>query len=253
MLLSFTLVNDNHSSYLECANMNQHHEQDRGTIGRKERRHRETRDEILREARRLVEERGAGNLSMRDLAKNTEFTPPALYRYFPGGKDEVLEALADAGLELLAEHFRRVPADLPPRERLLELAMTYLEFAREHRRELEIMLESVAAMQSRDLDEEGFLGPAGIFAIIEQAVGEGAEAGVLKASTPAEIALIFHGAWSLLHGMAVLERLHPSHEILFRLHARDLVQAFLNGFATTWIEPTETPACVKRAPYKDKS
>jgi AcrR family transcriptional regulator len=232
--------------------MNDHHQADPSLSGRKERRHRETREEILREAHRLVEERGANNLSMRDLAKNTQFTPPALYRYFPGGKDDVLEALANAGLELLAEHFKRVPVDLPPRERLLELAMTYLEFAREHQQELDIMLESVGALQGRDLDEEGFLGPAGIFAIIEQAVVAGAEGGVLKASTPAEIALIFHGAWSLLHGMAVLERLHPSHETLFRVHARDLVQAFLNGFATTWIEPKEVPACMKQALGKDK-
>ena len=233
--------------------MNQHHDESQGSTGRKERRRRETREEILREAHRLVEERGAGSFSMRDLAKSTEFTPPALYRYFPGGKDEVLEALANAGLELLAEHFRRVPADLPPRERLLELAMTYLEFAREHRRELDIMLESVAAMPSRDLDDQSFLGPAGIFEIIEQEVGAGAQTGVIKASTPAEIALVFHGAWSLLHGMAVLERLHPSHETLFRVHARDLVTAYLNGFATSWIEPKETPACTKRAFERDKS
>jgi AcrR family transcriptional regulator len=205
-------------------------------MDRKERRHQETREEILREARRLVEQRGANELSMRELAGNTGFTPPGLYRYFPGGKDEVLKALADSGLVLLAEHFERVPADLPPRERLLELALTYLEFAREHRQELDIMLDSVAAIQPCDLDDSGLPGPEGVFGIVERALAAAAEAGVVKASTPGELVLVFHGAWSLLHGMAVLEKVHPHHEELFHTHARDLVRAYLNGFTTDWLE-----------------
>jgi hypothetical protein len=47
---------------------------------------------------------------------------------------------------------------------------------------------------------------------------------------------VFHGAWSLLHGMAVLEGMHPHHEELFRVHARDLVRAFLNGLTTDWLK-----------------
>jgi AcrR family transcriptional regulator len=205
-------------------------------MSRLERRHLETRDEILREARRLVERDGAHDLSMRELAKNIEFTPPALYRYFPGGKEEVLEALAASSLGLLADHFKQVPTDLPPGERLLELALTYLEFAREHRQELDIMLDSVAALQAGNMDEPNLLEPTGVFGMLEQALSEAAQAGALKASTPGELMLIFHGAWSLLHGMAVLEKVHPHHEELFRTHARDLVRAYLNGFKTDWLK-----------------
>ncbi len=210
-------------------------------VGRRERRHQETRQEILREARRLVEEQGAENLSMRNLAARVEFTPPALYRYFPEGKDDVLDALAMSSLELLAEHFQRVPADLPPRERLIELSMTYLEFAREHRRELTLMLDSVSAMAGRDLDEDGLLGPSGVFDTIAEALAGAARAGVIKASTPEELALVFHGAWSLLHGIAVLEGVHRHHETLFRAHARSLVKAFLNGVAGEWLEQAPIP------------
>lgn len=205
-------------------------------IDRRERRFRETRDEILREARRLVERDGAGELSMRDVAKSTGFTPPALYRYFPGGKEEVLQALATSGLALLGDHFRRIPADLPPEERLLEIAMTYLEFAREHRQELDIILDSVAALQSPDVEEDGLLRPTGVFGFIEDALAAAAEAGVIKASTPEELTLVFHGAWSLVHGMAILETMHPHHHELFRDHARDLVRAYLSGFTTDWSE-----------------
>ncbi len=205
-------------------------------VDRRERRFRETRDEILREARRLVEEQGAHNLSLRDVAKNMGFTPPALYRYFPRGKEEVLESLAASSVQLLSEHFDRVPRDLSPTDRLLELAMVYLEFAREHRRELDIMLDSVGAMQIADLDDDGFLDESGMFSNLREALRVAAEAGVLKASNEEELMLIFHGAWSLLHGMAVLESMHPHHEALFKMHARSIVRACLSGFAGDWLD-----------------
>ncbi len=211
--------------------MNYDNTTDRSPGTRSERRHRETRDEILREARRLVGQRGAAGLSMREVAKNTSFTPPALYRYFPGGKDEMLEALATSGLQLLATDFARLPADLPPREHLLDIAMAYLEFAREHRGELYIILDSAATMEGRELDEVGLLGPTGLFRAIEQALSEAAD---VEASMPDELALIFlHGLWSLVHGMAVLEPMQPH---LFRTQAREVVRAYLNGFTTVWPE-----------------
>ena len=91
-------------------------------------------------------------------------------------------------------------------------------------------------MQALDVDEDGLLRPTGVFALLDEALADAAEAGVIKASTPEELTLIFHGAWSLLHGMAVLETMHPHHRELFRVHARDLVRAYLHGLATDWME-----------------
>jgi AcrR family transcriptional regulator len=214
-----------------------------GPMDRKERRHQETRDEILREARRLVAQHGANEMSMRELAKNTGFTPPGLYRYFPAGKDDILKALAVSSIAMLADHLRRVPVDLPIEERLLRLCLTYLEYAREHRQELDIMLESISAVDSDALERESFHGKTGVFGIVGEALNAAAEAGILKASTPDELALIFHGAWSLLHGMAVLETVHPHHDDLFRVHAPSILRAFLNGFSSDWAAtaPVGTP------------
>ncbi len=216
-----------------------------------EQRHQETREQILREAQVLVEERGAADLSMRELAERSQFTPPALYRYFPGGKEDVLEALAISSLELLVEHLQRVPADLPPMDRLTELAMVYLEFAREHRRELTLMLATMSAMSEYDFDDKALLDPSGLFGVVFEALGDAAKAGQIKATTPEELMLAFHGSWSLLHGMAVLEGVHPHHEALFRTHARSLIQAFFVGLSGDWLRPTATPAREGRAPRKD--
>ena len=129
--------------------------------------------------------------------------------------------------------------------------MTYLEFAREHRRELTIMLDSISAMPGRDLDEDGLLGPSGVFGTIAEALADAARAGVIRASGPEELAVVFHGAWSLLHGIAVLEGIHSHHQALFGAHARSLVQAFLNGLATDWLEPTPSPAAPDLKERKD--
>ena len=221
-------------------------------MDRKERRHQETSDEILREARRLVEQRGANELSMRELAKNTGFTPPALYRYFPKGKEDILEALAISGIEMLADHLRRVPVDLPIEERLLRLGLTYLEFAREHRRELDIMLDTVSAVDLGALDREGLLDKTGLFGIITEALTAAAKAGVLKASTPDEITLIFHAIWSLLHGMAVLEAVHPHHDDLFRANAPSILRALLYGFSSDWTGTGETGTRTGQATPKER-
>lgn len=205
-------------------------------MDRRERRHKETRDEILREARKLVTANGAGALSMRDLAKAADFTAPALYRYFPEGKDQILLALAIQALESLGSHLRRVPLDLPPEERLIELGLIYLEFAREHGDELSLLLESVAAVEPMDVDDpgRGLLGETNLFSLIDQAFRDAVEAGILRAASPDDIDLMWHGAWSLLHGIAVIEKLHPHHDRLYRARARDVLQAYINGLKTDW-------------------
>jgi AcrR family transcriptional regulator len=202
---------------------------------RRERRYRETRREILRAARRVVARSGARDCSVRDIAEVVGFSAPALYRYFPGGKDEILVTLARENLAFLGRHLRRVPADLPPEERIIELGLVYLEFAREHGENLEILFESLAAVDAGDRDPTaGPLDGDEIFAIIDQAFRDAVDAGVLVAREPSDVVLMWHGAWSLLHGMSVVEKLHPHHEEMYRTRARDVLQAFINGLKTDW-------------------
>ena len=77
------------------------------TVSRQERRHNETRAEILRAARKLVIESGAQTLSVREIARRTDFTPSALYRYFEGGRQEILLEIARGSLDVLESHLRQ--------------------------------------------------------------------------------------------------------------------------------------------------
>jgi AcrR family transcriptional regulator len=207
-------------------------------VDRRERRHSETRDEILQAARELVDEKGAAGMSLREVAKRTGFTPGALYRYFPGGKVEVVSALVAQVVELLGDHMRRVPTDLPPDERLIELGLVYLEFAREHPDALSLIVESVAALEDVDVTDpnESILASTSVFAIIDEAMRAGVTGDAAGALSDDDYMLMWHGAWAFLHGIAIIERVHPHHERLYRTRARDLLQLYVNGLKTDWMK-----------------
>ena len=84
-------------------------------VERRERRHRETRDDILIAAREVLLERGAADLSLREIARRAGYSAGALYKYFDN-KDDVVKALADRAMGALLEAFATVPAE-PARRR----------------------------------------------------------------------------------------------------------------------------------------
>ena len=202
---------------------------------RQDKRRQEIREEILNAARALVVERGARNLTVRELAGRVDFTAPALYRYFEGGRDEILLALASQDLDHLAAHLLTVPDTLPVDERLIELGLSYIQFAREHPAELDLLFESLGAL-SREAQSDNLevLTPTPLFTIINGVLEEGIAQGVLQARDEDDVMLMWHGAWAMVHGLVAVERTHQHHDELFRARARDVLRAFVNGLKTDW-------------------
>ena len=96
---------------------------------RRERRHSQTRDDILVAAREVLLERGAADLSLREIARRADFSPAALYKYFDN-KDDVIKALADSAMAALVAAFAALPADLSPDRRAVELGLAYIASSR---------------------------------------------------------------------------------------------------------------------------
>jgi AcrR family transcriptional regulator len=89
-------------------------------MGIKERheRERETRRRaILDAARDLFVAEGYKNVSMRKIAERIEYSPAALYSYFPS-KDDIFFALAEEGFERLFELGRQTPHGPTPLDTL---------------------------------------------------------------------------------------------------------------------------------------
>ena len=93
-------------------------------MGIKERHERDreaVRRGILDAARELFVSEGYHNVSIRKIAERIEYSPAALYSYFPS-KDDIFFALAEEGFGKLYEAATvEAPEDLPPLERVRRL------------------------------------------------------------------------------------------------------------------------------------
>jgi AcrR family transcriptional regulator len=106
-------------------------------MGIKERqfRDRETvRRAIMDAARELFVTEGFHNVSIRKIAERIEYSPPAIYSYFPS-KDDIFFALAEEGFRLLCDAgaVARGAADpAPSLERVRGVFERLYEFSRDH-------------------------------------------------------------------------------------------------------------------------
>src|SRR5689334_19080754 len=107
-------------------------------MGIKERHERDreaVRRAILDAARELFVAEGYQNVSIRKIAERIEYSPAAIYSYFPG-KDDIFFALAEEGFRLLGgprqpAHLAELQA-LAPIERLRAIFWHFYDFSRRH-------------------------------------------------------------------------------------------------------------------------
>jgi AcrR family transcriptional regulator len=92
------------------------------------------RRSILDAARELFVAERFQNVSIRKIAERIEYSPAAIYGYFPS-KDDIFFALAEEGLRLLGDpqEVRHDPAlsDAPPLERVRAVFWRLYEFSRD--------------------------------------------------------------------------------------------------------------------------
>src|SRR3954470_18451455 len=95
----------------------------RTSMGIKERQERDReaiRRGILDAARDLFVTEGYQNVSIRKIAERIEYSPAAIYGYFPS-KDDIFFALAEQGFRLLHSPALEQPAGLSPLERVYQM------------------------------------------------------------------------------------------------------------------------------------
>jgi AcrR family transcriptional regulator len=101
------------------------------------------RETILDAALRLVEERGAGALRVRELASAVGQSTMGVYTHF-GSKQGLLEQLYLRGFQLLADRLDGVPSDGRGRQGLVAFARAYRAFALDHEALYGLMFERAA-------------------------------------------------------------------------------------------------------------
>jgi AcrR family transcriptional regulator len=187
-----------------------------------------TRTRIIRASRRLFDEKGLEELSLRSVARRVGITPMAIYRHFDS-KEALVDALV---LDGLAQWSARVEA-LPQAEGLAkieQISEAFLDFALEEPRGFEaaFLIHSRKARRYPD-DFVAGRSPAGTIQLkaIEQAMADG----VLEAHSAIEI-MMTNAA--LGQGLVTLYRAGriAGGEADFRKLYRRATRRLMNSFKT---------------------
>jgi AcrR family transcriptional regulator len=210
-----------------------------GVKERQERDKEQMRARILDAARELFVAEGYRNVSIRKIAEKVEYSPAALYSYFPS-KDDLFFALAEEGFRKLFE-FSHDPAvvTVDPLTAIRHGFLRYYQFSRTHPEYFDLMFvdRSVPTI-SHEWERFGFVQQMidEICAVIQRGVDEG----LFPAGTDPNVA--FHILWAAVHGpatIAVCDRLAPDENP--DALARDTLEAALAGLRAG-VRTTFTPS-----------
>ena len=203
----------------------------RGYVGVKERHEREREAvarAILDAARELFVAEGYQNVSIRKIAERIEYSPAAIYSYFPS-KDDIFLALTEEGFRMLFAP-RGETAIADPIDKIRAGFWRLYEFSKDHPEYFALMfLDRSVPPIRKDWQRFGFVHEMkGQFAAHIQSV---IDAGLLHRDTKADAA--FRILMAAIHGVAALRlcgRLGPQENA--DALARDTLEAALTGLRT---------------------
>ena len=162
--------------------------------------HGDLRRELIAAAVELIAEKGAAQVSLREVARRAGVTHAAPYRHFQD-KSALLAAVAEEGFrELATEETAAIShPGQSPLELLQRLGIAYLRFA--HRRPSHFRVMFSAELADRTAHPELEQAALVAFSYLLQAIGHCQEQGQLPPAPTEELAL---GAWSMVHGLSFL-------------------------------------------------
>ena len=210
-----------------------------GVKERQERDREQLRDRILDAARELFVAEGYRNVSIRKIAQKVEYSPAALYSYFPS-KDDLFFALAKEGFRKLFE-FTNDPAvtSREPLEAIRQGFLRYYHFSRTYPEYFELMFVDRSVPQISH-EWEGFVFVQQMIDEVSALIQRGIDAGLFPAGTNPDV--VFHILWAAVHGpatVAVCDRLAPDEDP--DALARDTLEAAIAGLRAG-IRTTFTPS-----------
>lgn len=160
----------------------------------------ERRRGILAAARERADADGWAAVTTRHLSDAIGYTQPVLYSHFPGGKSEIMSAVALEGFVDLTRRCRAASGRERGRRAIEAVAVAYLDFGSEHPAVYEAMFQQpIDARFARD-DTASELRAA--YDALADAISDDGD------GTATEV------FWSALHGISLLERagrMRPEH------------------------------------------
>lgn len=215
-------------------------------MGVKERQERErvaTSRAILDAARELFVAEGYQNVSIRKIAEKIEYSPAAIYSYFPS-KDDIFLALAEEGFRMLfasSADCTMAHTDATDVDSIRAAFWHLYEFSKAHPEYYSLMFVDRSVPRiSQDWERFGFVREMRhhISEIIQKAIDAGEFAG------GASPHMVFRVLSAAIHGVAVIrlcERVHPGENIDALAH--DTLEAALSGLRAGFTHKYSSDSC----------
>ena len=176
---------------------------DMGIRERQERDREAVTRSILDAARELFVSEGYQNVSIRKVAERIEYSPAAIYSYFPS-KDDIFFALAEEGFRLLFSYGTSPRATVggDPMDAIRAMFWRYYEFSKEHPEYFALMfLDRSVPQISKNWSRFGFVGEMRHEMVVR--IQEAIASGAFPAGT--EPNAVFRVLLTSLHGAATLK------------------------------------------------
>ena len=157
---------------------------------------------ILDAARELFVTHGYQEVSIRKIAERIEYSPAAIYSYFPS-KDDIFFALAEEGFRLLFSYggSSRPAVEGDPVDAIRAMFWRYYEFSKEHPEYFALMfLDRSVPQISKNWNRFGFVGEMRHEMVVR--IQRAIETGAFPAGT--EPNAVFRVLLTSLHGAATL-------------------------------------------------
>lgn len=195
------------------------------TKGERPYHHGSLRRALLAEAERTLRERGAQDLSLRELARVVGVSHAAPRRHFPD-RQALLDALAEAGFERLGAELRAAldGAGVQFAARAQATAAAYVRFATQDAALLELMFAGKHGEHSQALTEAADRA----FSVMLELIEQGQREGVLEAGDPQRVGLVL---FATIQGIAALVTGGIVEVELVDGLVRDAIKHFLRGCA----------------------
>lgn len=165
----------------------------------RQRRKAKSKDAILDTASELIVRKGIENVSLRDIAREADYSPGALYRYFDG-KAALLRGLVIRENQSLLEQLHSVPAGLSPEQRIIEACLVYIRYNLDHPA-YPALVNTLASGRANRAEPVPADSPYGAFL---KAVGEWIRSDNIPLEESYGPEEITYALWALTHGMATL-------------------------------------------------
>ena len=203
------------------------------------------RSSLVAEGRKMFEEMGPTELSMRKLAARLGVSEAAPSKHF-SGKEELLAAIASDGFrELAAQREALSRKRLPPLEKARQMMLSYVRFACTHEGLFDLMIgpRVLPQFRSGELAETTEKSYAyfsnSIFAL-----------GVAHGWSKDSLEYLAHAAWGMEHGIAALilaRRIPREHS---KLELQATIEFAVDFFLASIVNGA--PEKLKRTPKKPK-